>query len=164
MRGFLIGIVIGVGLGIAGTFFALSPEQPANQSVAVATPPPADPTSGPSPSERPAYMLVLGEVTDRAAFGQGYAVKLPPLYDRFGGRYLAVGGGVDVLEGSYAPKSFVIGQWPSKSAALEFWNSPEYDVLRRARIDGGWGDFDVLLVEGLPTPSIAAPVTVEQQE
>lgn len=100
--------------------------------------------------EAPAYMLVLGEVLDGKAFGEGYVSKLPPLYEKFGGHYIALGGGVEVLEGEYAPPSYVIGKWPSMDAARAFWNSPEYDELKQARIDGGWGDFDVLLVKGLP--------------
>ncbi|MEM9235052.1 MAG: DUF1330 domain-containing protein, partial [Pseudomonadota bacterium] len=102
------------------------------------------------PPEAPAYMLVLGEVFDREAFMQGYASRLGPLYDRFGGEYTAIGGGVDVLEGDYDPPSYVIGKWKSREAALAFWNSPEYDELRRARIDNNWGEFDVILVQGLP--------------
>ena len=35
-------------------------------------------------------------------------------------------------------------------AARDFWASPEYEPLMRARIDNDWGDFDVLLVQGLP--------------
>lgn len=98
----------------------------------------------------PAYMIVLGEVHDREAFIEGYVKKLPPLYERFGGSYLALGRGVVVLEGDYAPESFVIGRWPSMEAARAFWNSPEYDELRRARTEGDWGNFDVILVPGLP--------------
>ncbi|MFC7290320.1 DUF1330 domain-containing protein [Hirschia litorea] len=98
----------------------------------------------------PAYMIVLGDVTDRDAFGAGYVSKLPPLYEKYGASYIAVGGGVEVLEGEYAPQSYVIGKWPSIEVAKEFWDSPEYEELKRARIDGGWADFDVLLVQGLP--------------
>ncbi|NRA28632.1 MAG: DUF1330 domain-containing protein [Parvularculaceae bacterium] len=151
MRGF----ILGTALGLAGGVLASTLLIPLAGSTPVAV---AAAESLPAASvERPAYMLVLGKVNDRAAFGQGYAAKLPPLYDEFGGSYLAIGRGVTVLEGDYAPESFVVGQWPSKAKALEFWNSDGYDVLRRARIDNNWGDFDVLLVEGLPAPATAAP-------
>ena len=33
--------------------------------------------------------------------------------------------------------------------ARAFWASPEYEALKAARIDGGWGRFDVFLVDGL---------------
>ncbi len=111
--------------------------------------------------QAPAYMLVLGEVKDRAAFGVGYAAKLPPLYEKFGGHYIAIGGGTEVLEGDYAPPSYVIGKWPSKEAAHAFWNSPEYEELKRARIDNGWGDFDVLLVQGVEEAITVSPMVNE---
>ncbi|MEM9839260.1 MAG: DUF1330 domain-containing protein [Pseudomonadota bacterium] len=155
MRGFLIGLLSGVVGGIVGSSVIGFDILGANEESEAQ--PPVQP-------ERPAYMLVLGEVHDRAAFGQGYAAKLPPLYDRFGGAYIGIGGGVEVLEGDYAPESFVIGKWPSKSAALAFWNSPEYDELRRARIDNEWGTFDVLLVEGLPAPVQAAPGVSDREK
>lgn len=105
----------------------------------------------PSASSSPAYMIVLGTVHNREAFLAEYSAKLPPLYEKYGGEYIALGGGpmIEVLEGDYAPPSFVIGKWASLEAARAFWNSPEYDVLRRARIDNDWGDLDVLLVQGL---------------
>ena len=105
-----------------------------------------------APPEAPAYMIVLGEVFDRSAFMEGYAAKLPPLYEKFGGAYIALGGGpgIEVLEGDYAPPSYVVSKWPNAQAARDFWNSEGYDVLRRARIDNAWGEFDVLLIQGLP--------------
>lgn len=103
-------------------------------------------------SDAPAYLVVLGEVFDRKAFMDGYASKLAPLYEEYGGVYLALGGGpgIDTLEGEYAPPSYVISRWPNAQAARRFWNSDGYDELRRARIDNGWGEFDVLLIQGLP--------------
>lgn len=159
MRRFLIGLLSGAVGGFAGAIY-LAPAFQASDP----PPEPSDQASAEEVTEPPAYMLVLGEVHDSAAFGQGYAAKLPPLYDRFGGAYLGIGRGVEVLEGSYAPESFVVAKWPSKSAALAFWNSPEYDALRRARIDNGWGTFDVLLVEGLPEPATAAPAVAARQK
>jgi uncharacterized protein (DUF1330 family) len=106
----------------------------------------------------PAYMIVTGEVLDRPAFGAGYAAKLPPLYATYGGTYIAIGRGVEHLEGEGTFQSYVISKWPSKQAALDFWKSPEYDVLRRARIDGNWGKFDVFLVEGLAETTQTAPM------
>ena len=102
--------------------------------------------------DNPAYLVVFGTVHDRPAFMQGYAGKLPPVYDQYGGTYLAVGGGdkIEVLEGNYEPASYVISRWKSVEAAHEFWNSPEYAPLKKARIDHNWGDFDVVLIEGLP--------------
>ena len=138
MRGFIAGSVLGLCAGIGVAACVGLPLQEANSQQAA--------------PEAPAYMIVLGEVLDRPAFMEGYAAKLPPLYAEFGGAYLALGGGpgIEVLEGDYSPPSYVISKWPNAQAARDFWNSDGYDVLRRARIDNSWGDFDALLVTGLP--------------
>lgn len=168
---FFIGMVLGLALGIAGAWYLGGSTKQAFSEVDEATVAGGEDTDpievaaseAPAAMTTPAYMLVLGEVYDRPAFGAGYAAKLPPLYDEFGGEYIAIGGGVEVLEGDYAPKSFVIGRWPSMEAAQAFWNSEGYDALRRARIDNGWGDFDVLLVPGLPQPITRAPLVDESE-
>ncbi|GAB5455186.1 MAG: hypothetical protein Hens2KO_14150 [Henriciella sp.] len=138
MKGFIAGSVLGLCAGIGAAACVGLPVQEAESQQAA--------------PEAPAYLIVLGEVIDRPAFMEGYAAKLPPLYEQFGGAYLALGGGpgIEVLEGDYAPPSYVISKWPNMQAAREFWNSEGYDVLRRARIDNEWGDFDVMLVQGLP--------------
>lgn len=142
MKGFIAGSVLGLCAGIGAAACVGLPIQQADSQEATPEP--------------PAYMIVLGEVLDRPAFMEGYASKLAPLYAEHGGAYLAIGGGpgIEVLEGDYAPPSYVLSKWPNAQAAREFWASPEYDVLRRARIDNAWGDFDVLLIQGIPeTPS-----------
>lgn len=142
MKGFIAGSVLGLCAGIGAAACVGLPVQEAESQEA----------GSEVTQEAPAYLIVLGEVTDRPAFMEGYAAKLPPLYEEFGGAYLALGGGpgIEVLEGAYTPPSYVISKWPSMQAAREFWNSEGYDALRRARIDNEWGDFDVLLVQGLP--------------
>lgn len=138
MKGFIAGSVLGLCAGIGAAACMGVPTQEA--------------IGQESPPEPPAYMIVLGEVFDRPAFMEGYAAKLPPLYEEFGGAYIALGGGpgIEVLEGDYAPPSYVVSKWPNAQAARDFWNSDGYDVLRRARIDNAWGEFDVLLIQGLP--------------
>ena len=138
MRGFIAGCVLGLCAGLGITACMGLPIQSAVGEEAA--------------TENPAYMLVLGEVFDRPAFMSGYAAKLPPLYEEFGGAYIAIGGGpgIEVPEGDFAPPSYVVSKWPNAQAARDFWNSEGYDALRRARIDNAWGTFDVLLVQGLP--------------
>ena len=98
----------------------------------------------------------VGTVTDMDAFMAGYASKLGPVYAKYGGHYLSIGGTHEVLEGETHFKSHVISEWPGGiEDARAFWASPEYEALKAARIDGGWGRFDVFLVDGLP-PKIGA--------
>lgn len=143
MKGFIAGGVLGLCAGIGAAACMGLPVQEAESQASV--------------PETPAYMIVLGEVYDRPAFMEGYAGKLAPLYDEFGGYYVAIGGGpgIEVLEGDYAPPSYVISKWPNAQAARDFWHSEAYDALRRARIDNNWGTFDVLLVQGLPDTPVA---------
>lgn len=138
MKGFIAGSVLGLCSGIGIAACVGLPVQQASSEEA--------------PPEPPAYMIVLGEVLDRPAFMERYASQLAPLYAEYGGRYLALGGGpgIEVLEGDYTPPSYVLSTWPNAQAARDFWNSDAYDVLRRARIDNAWGEFDVLLIQGLP--------------
>jgi uncharacterized protein (DUF1330 family) len=111
----------------------------------------------------PAYMIVLGTVHDRDAFMRGYAAKLAPLYDKYGGHYISIGGSHEILEGQTSFESHVISQWTSSDAARAFWNSPEYAELKRARIENKWGDFDVFLVEGPPLPEKASDLPQKRQ-
>lgn len=104
----------------------------------------------PPPVERPAYLVVLGEVYDADAFAKNYVAKLGPIYAKYGGTYLAAGHNFATFEGEAGFKSYVISKWPSMQAARAFWDSPEYAPLKQARIDNNWGRFDVFALEGLP--------------
>lgn len=99
---------------------------------------------------KPAYLIVLGDVYDREAFIAGYSAKLAPLYEKYGGEYIALGRNKAVLENGREFQSFVISKWPSMEAAQGFWSDPEYEKLKDARLEGGWSEFDVYLLEGLP--------------
>lgn len=110
----------------------------------------AEAAPAPDPVDAPAYLIVLGEVYDRDAFMTGYAAKLAPVYEKFGGEYVAMGRNHEVLEGTGSFSSYVVSKWPSMDAARAFWNSEDYAPLRDARIENNWGRFDVYLVEGLP--------------
>ena len=162
----LIGLILGVGLGAGGLvwFHHHGPHHMRGHGAhwgdrtkgEACEPKAAVATTAAAPSENPAFLVVLGEVYDREKFMSEYTAKLPPLYEKFGGRYLAVGRNFEVFEGEAKFKSFVISQWPSMNAARAFWNSPEYEALRRARIEGNWGRFDVYALEGLAEPRQSA--------
>jgi uncharacterized protein (DUF1330 family) len=138
-----VGFVAGAALAGVGAAQILS---------ASAEPRPATEPTANDAAAKPAYLVVLGEVLDQEKFARGYVAKLPPIYAKHGGVYLAAGRNFEVLEGEGEFKSFVISKWPSMDAVRSFWTSPEYDALRRARIDGNWGRFDVYALEGLPAP------------
>ena len=117
----------------------------------------ADAGTEPASKDAGVYMIVLGKVYDRAAFMSGYAAKLPPLYEKFGGEYVALSRELIIFEGEPGFESVVIARWPSEAAARAFWTSPEYEELIRARTENGWGDFTVVIVPALMSPVQRAP-------
>jgi uncharacterized protein (DUF1330 family) len=102
-------------------------------------------------SESRCYMIVLAELTDRQRFLEGYARVVPELVARHGGRYILRGACGNFLEeGWEGQPSALVSEWPSREAALRFWNSPEYAEAKKLR--EGTGSFQVLLVDALPLP------------
>ncbi|MCH8490451.1 MAG: DUF1330 domain-containing protein, partial [Oceanicaulis sp.] len=132
VAGLALGLVLGGGQLLASSEAASSAGQ--------APEPPAD----------GAYMIVMGTVHDRPAFFSGYMPGLPDLYARHGGRYMAVTGDVETLEGETGFQSIVLSRWPDMQSARDFWDDPDYRALADARIDGEWGDFNVVLIPALP--------------
>ena len=81
-----------------------------------------------------AYMIVFVSISDREKFISGYGRAAGELVEKFGGRYLVRAPGAEILEGDLdAGSSVVISEWPDKAAALEFWNSDEYQAAKKLR-------------------------------
>ena len=94
----------------------------------------------------PAYMIIACKIHDREKFVSGYGQAVPKLVQKFGGEYIIVGPGAELLEGSLEGYgSIAISKWPDKDAAKRFWNSPEYAEVKQLR--DGLADAEVLLVE-----------------
>ena len=94
-----------------------------------------------------AYMIVQGKGYDPAALGP-YAASLPPIYAKYGGRYVAFETKPDIAEGSNDAQAIILSAWPSAEAARAFWDSPEYREAIKLR--EGIGTFDVAIVRALP--------------
>jgi len=94
----------------------------------------------------PAYMIVTAKIKDRDAFIQGYGMAAGKLVEQFGGKYVLRGPGAELLEGDFGDgASMVISEWPDKDAAKAFWNSEEYQEVKKLR--EGCADCQVLLIE-----------------
>lgn len=99
----------------------------------------------------PAYMIVTAAISDRAKFIAGYGAAAGALVEKFGGRYVLRGPGVELLEGNFGDgASMVISEWPDKAAVYKFWNSPEYQEVKKLRAD--IAECQVLVIE---SPKIA---------
>jgi uncharacterized protein (DUF1330 family) len=95
-----------------------------------------------------AYLIANIEVTDPAAYEE-YRKRVPATIAAHGGRYLSRGGAVRVLEGDFAPKRFVILEFPDVAAIERWYDCPEYRPLREIRARASKGSLWV--VEGVPT-------------
>lgn len=96
----------------------------------------------------PGYLLVLGHSLDMAKMAQ-YSAALPPIYKKFGGYYLGIGGpgrGVELLEGAWFDHSMVLAQFASKADLPKFWHSPDYTEAKQLRKNGG--TFNVFGLQG----------------
>ena len=93
-----------------------------------------------------AYLIANVNVKDAEKF-KDYAKATPGVIKQFGGRFLAVGGDVEVCEGNWNPKRLVLVEFESMEKAMQFYNSPEYKPLIELRQSSA--DSDLLFVEGL---------------
>lgn len=94
----------------------------------------------------PAYMIIACRIHDREKFISGYGKAVPSLVKKFGGEYVVVAPGAELLEGTLEGYgSIAISRWPDKAAARRFWNSDEYAEVKSLR--EGLADAEVLLVE-----------------
>lgn len=92
------------------------------------------------------YTVAELNVTDRA-WVKDYVVKVSPMVERYGGRYLARTPNMERLEGERSnPQLLVIIEWPTREAATSFYESPEYAPYLQSRKAGSTGEF--LLVPG----------------
>ena len=95
----------------------------------------------------PAYLIANIDVHDRATF-ETYRAQIPAVIASFGGRYLVRGGEVLPVEGDPGLKRVVVLEFPSLEAARRFWDSPEYEPVKRLREQSATSH--VALVDGMP--------------
>lgn len=94
----------------------------------------------------PAYMIIACKIHDREKFIGGYGKEVPKLVEKYGGEYVFVAPGATLLEGNLdGYTSMAVSKWPSRDAALKFWNSNDYAEVKKLR--DGLADAEVLLVE-----------------
>ncbi len=105
----------------------------------------------------PAFLVVVGKGWDREKMG-AYARSLPPVYAKWGGRYLAIGGpgrGVAWLAGPahVRDRSLVLARFDSAATVQSFWWGEDYREAMRNRYAGG--AFTVVTLAGDPADPAA---------
>ena len=93
-----------------------------------------------------AYVIVQVDVKDPVRY-EDYKVMVPPSIAKFGGRFLVRGGKTHTMEGTWAPRRFVIVEFPSVEQAKAWWSSPEYAEAKALR--QATSDSQLIIAEGL---------------
>jgi len=82
----------------------------------------------------PAYFLVdVREVKNEARMEE-YRKGVSSVVEKFGGRYLVVGGPAEVVEGDWKPVFPVLLEFPSMDAARRWYNSEDYKKFKQIRL------------------------------
>ena len=69
----------------------------------------------------PAYVIVQVDVKDPGRY-EDYKKLVPPSIEKYGGRFLVRGGKTHTMEGGWAPKRFVLVEFPSVEKAKAWWD------------------------------------------
>jgi uncharacterized protein (DUF1330 family) len=95
----------------------------------------------------PAYCIFENiDITEPARL-EDYKQRVGPVVQRFGGRYVVLGGQVAPKEGDWKPGFLVMIEFPSLAQAEQWYHSADYEPLRRLRLSAG--HFNAVFVEGL---------------
>lgn len=93
-----------------------------------------------------AYVIADIEVLHPKDY-ENYRGMVPPTIAAFGGRFIARGGKVEVLEGAWQPHRLIILEFPDAATARRWWESPEYAEAKKIRQANSRGS--LVLVEGV---------------
>jgi uncharacterized protein (DUF1330 family) len=91
------------------------------------------------------YWIARVDVRDAERY-KDYVSTAKPAFERFGANFLARGGTPTQLEGKAWARNVVI-EFPSVQAALDCYNSPEYQAAKAIRQEVA--EADMVIVEGL---------------
>lgn len=93
-----------------------------------------------------AYVIANINIEDPVRY-EDYKRMVPGTLAAFGGRFIARGGNVEVLEGTWRPERLVLIEFPSLERARSWWLSQEYAEARALRQATSTGT--LLILEGV---------------
>ena len=93
-----------------------------------------------------AYVIANVTVKDPVRY-EDYRRLVTPTVAKYGGRFIARGGKVEVLEGEWQPNRLVLLEFPSMDQAREWYHSPEYAPALAMRLK--CASAKLILVEGV---------------
>ena len=97
----------------------------------------------------PAYVIAETDIHDPDQYQQ-YKDAVPAVLAAYGGRFLARGGELAVLEGDWNPKRLVVLEFEDLAAAERFYASEEYQHAKSLR--AGSAHLNMVAVEGVTKP------------
>ncbi|VVN81616.1 DUF1330 domain-containing protein [Pseudomonas fluorescens] len=96
------------------------------------------------------YWIGRVDVNDPQAY-QRYATANAVAYKKYGARFVIRAGRFETVEGQSRARNVVI-EFPSYQAAMDCWNSPEYQDA--AKIRQPISIIDLIIVEGYDGPQL----------
>lgn len=94
----------------------------------------------------PAYLISQIDVHDKVGYEE-YRKLVGASLAKYGGKFIARGGRMDVLEGDWNPKRVVICEFESLERARAWYESPEYRPAMEIRQKTS--DAKIIVVDGL---------------
>jgi len=91
--------------------------------------------------------MSLQVLRSKMRFGSRITNALMPSMEKYGGRFVARGGPIHVLEGEWPRERLIIAEFPSMERAQQWWVSLEYaepKALRQATADS-----ELVIVQGV---------------
>ena len=98
----------------------------------------------------PAFWLARARIIDPVAYNR-YHEATKEAAKKFPRKVLSRGGRFQVLEGQTNYDRFVILEYPSFEAALDYFHSPGYQAAAELRRHGG-GENEVVILDGIADP------------
>jgi uncharacterized protein (DUF1330 family) len=97
----------------------------------------------------PAYVIVETDIHDPDQY-EHYKNAVPAALAAHGGRFVARGGELAVLEGEWDPKRLVVLEFDDLEAAKRFYASAEYQEAKALR--EGAAHLNMVAVQGITEP------------
>ena len=97
----------------------------------------------------PAYLISQIDVHDPVGYEE-YRKLVSPSLAKYGGKFIARGGKIDVLEGDWSPRRVVICEFESIERARQWYESEEYRPAMKIRQQTSTAK--IIVVEGTGAP------------
>ena len=95
----------------------------------------------------PAYLIATETVHDEATFAR-YREQVVGTLTPFGGKFIARGGNLTILEGEWPHARLVIIEFPSRRAVEDWYRSEAYKKVIDLRLKSTSGN--LVITDGLP--------------